>query len=98
MIYGSTSRSQNGWISAAGPLTNLALCIPFAAIALLFPPFGILGILGRMGLQINAMIATFNMLPVSILDGRKVLAWNPVVFAVLIVASLAILFGSLAYL
>ncbi|MDI6719141.1 MAG: peptidase M50 [Methanomicrobiales archaeon] len=98
MIYGSTSRPQNGWISAAGPLTNLALCIPFAAIAILSPPSGILWILGRVGLQVNAMIATFNMLPVSILDGRKVLAWNPLVFGILIAVSLAVLFGSLAYL
>ena len=37
------------------------------------------------------MIAAFNMLPVSVLDGRKVLAWNPVVFAILIVAA----FGTL---
>jgi Zn-dependent protease len=33
------------------------------------------------------MIAAFNMLPVSVLDGRKVLAWNPAVFAVLILAA-----------
>jgi Zn-dependent protease len=41
------------------------------------------------------MIATFNMLPISILDGRKVLAWNPAVFAVLMAASLGVLILSL---
>jgi Zn-dependent protease len=48
-------------------------------------------LIGMIGLQVNAMIAAFNMLPVSVLDGRKVLAWNPVVFAILIVAA----FGTL---
>jgi Zn-dependent protease len=41
------------------------------------------------------MIATFNMLPISVLDGRKILAWNPAVFAVLMVASAGALFWSL---
>jgi len=48
-------------------------------------------LIGMIGLQVNAMIAAFNMLPVSVLDGRKVLAWNPVVFVILIVAA----FGTL---
>jgi len=40
------------------------------------------------------MIAAFNMLPVSVLDGKKVLAWNPAVFAVLIVTAFGILLAS----
>ena len=40
------------------------------------------------------MIAAFNMLPVSVLDGRKVLAWNPVLFVILIVAAFGVLVGS----
>jgi Zn-dependent protease len=43
------------------------------------------------GFQVNAMIAAFNMLPVSVLDGKKVFAWNKVVFIVVIVAA----FGAL---
>jgi Zn-dependent protease len=90
------SREQNGKISAAGPVTNLLLCIPFAALFVYGGhSSGITGnlptLVGMMGLQINAMIAAFNMLPVSVLDGRKVLAWNPVVFAILIIASFGIL-------
>ena len=41
------------------------------------------------------MIAAFNMLPVSVLDGRKVLAWNVAVFAVLIVAAFALTYVAL---
>jgi Zn-dependent protease len=34
------------------------------------------------------------MLPISVLDGRKVLAWNPAVFVALIVAAFGILVAS----
>lgn len=89
---GGITREQNGKIAAAGPITNLLLCIPFAG--LLFFAGGssaLIAITGTMGLQVNAMIAAFNLLPVSILDGKKVLSWNAGVFAVLIVAAFGVL-------
>ena len=92
-IYGNATRAENGRISAAGPLTNLLLCIPFALLMLFGG--GLIGIVGLVGFRVNAMIATFNMLPISVLDGRKILAWNPAVFAVLMVASAGALFWSL---
>jgi Zn-dependent protease len=92
-VYGNATRAENGRISAAGPITNLVLCIPFAALMLFGG--GLLGVVGLVGLRINAMIAAFNMLPVSVLDGRKVLAWNPAVFAVLMAASAGLLVWSL---
>ncbi|MDV2480970.1 peptidase M50 [Methanoculleus sp. Wushi-C6] len=94
-VYGNATRRENGWISAAGPITNLVLCIPFAAL-LLFSGGGLIGLVALVGLRINAMIATFNMLPISVLDGRKVLDWNPAVFAVLIISSVGLLFWSLS--
>lgn len=102
VIYGSyISREQNGKISAAGPVVNLLLCIPFALIlfvsGMISMPFlsrNLLALVGMVGLQVNAMIAAFNMLPVSVLDGKKVLAWNPAVFAVLIIAAFGILIAS----
>lgn len=90
------TREQNGRISAAGPVTNLILCIPF--IGLIFLGGGTLGdmvsLIGLIGFKVNAMIAAFNMLPVSILDGKKVLAWNPLVFGALIVAAFVAVFAS----
>ena len=82
-----------------GPITNLILCIPFAGVLLyggLSSGSGsnLLFLVGIVGLQVNAMIAAFNMLPVSVLDGKKVLAWNPVVFITLIVAAFGILVAS----
>jgi Zn-dependent protease len=95
------SREQNGWISASGPIVNLLLCIPFAGL-LFYSGAGaaslsgsIITIIGLVGLQVNAMIAAFNMLPVSVLDGRKVADWNIAVFLVLIVTAFAVLYVSL---
>lgn len=90
------SREENGKISAAGPLVNLILCIPFAGL-LIYGGAGaglagnLFSTVGLIGLQVNAMIAAFNMLPVSVLDGKKVLAWNKGIFVVLILAA----FGAL---
>ncbi len=102
MIYGAgVTREQNGKISAAGPVTNLILCIPFAFILLISSVLdpaassqNLLALTGMVGIQVNAMIAAFNMLPVSVLDGKKVLAWNPAIFAVLIVAAFGILIAT----
>lgn len=102
IIYGAgVTREQNGKISAAGPAINLILCIPFALLLLVGGSLdpattsrSILLMAGMVGLQVNAMIAAFNMLPVSVLDGKKVLAWNPAIFAVLIIAAFGILLAS----
>ena len=105
IIYGSAiSKEQNGRISIVGPLTNLLLCIPFGALAALpqIAPaaafsFPLLTMIGTVGFQVNAMIAVFNMLPVSVLDGKKVLAWNPLIFFVTFVLSLVAVFIALGY-
>ena len=85
------SREQNGKISVAGPIVNLVLCIPFAALLIYGGTGNIVTMIGMIGFQVNAMIAAFNMLPVSVLDGKKVFAWNKAVFVVIILAA----FGAL---
>jgi Zn-dependent protease len=88
------SREQNGKISVAGPIVNLVLCIPFAALLIYGGTGSIVTMIGMIGFQVNAMIATFNMLPVSVLDGKKVFAWNKAVFAIMILAAFGALFAS----
>jgi Zn-dependent protease len=94
------SREQNGRISAAGPLVNLLLCIVFAALffiaggAVALKSGNLLAQIGFAGIQINAMIAAFNMLPISILDGKKVFSWNIPVFFILILAAFGTLVAS----
>jgi Zn-dependent protease len=110
VIYSNTpdgrglTREQNGRISAAGPVVNLLLCIVFAALffaaggAAAGYPENLLAAIGRAGIQINAMIAAFNMLPVSILDGRKVFSWNIPVFFLLVLAAFGTLVASFYFL
>jgi Zn-dependent protease len=90
------TRKENGIISASGPVVNLLLCIPFAALVLFGGPVlgGLVTYIGIFGIQINAMIAAFNMIPISVLDGRKVMAWNIPIFALLIIASFGTLVAS----
>ena len=93
------TKRENGIISASGPVVNLLLCIPFGVLVLLSASLTgfssiLLAQIGIFGIQINAMIAAFNMIPVSILDGRKVMAWNIPVFALLIIASFGTLVAS----
>ena len=93
------TREQNGKISAAGPVVNLLLCIPFAVLLVIAGGLtslngNILAQIGLAGIQINAMIAAFNMLPISILDGRKVFSWNIPIFFILILAAFGALVAS----
>jgi len=87
------TKEENGKISVAGPIVNLILGAAFVVILLAGAAFAFwpLVVLGTMGLSVNGMIAFFNLLPVSVLDGRKVIAWSPVVFAVLIVLALGMI-------
>ncbi|KAF5090915.1 hypothetical protein DSECCO2_14080 [anaerobic digester metagenome] len=99
MIYGnSISREENGKISLAGPVSNLILLIPFAVLIFVGQSAGsgILTIIGLVGVNVNAMIAAFNLLPIGPLDGAKILRWNPVVFAGVALIAFGILFGSLS--
>ncbi len=71
------TNKQYGKIAASGPVMNLFLAFAFMP---LLTDTGFLYEIGRLGVIINLLLAGFNMLPISVLDGRKVLAWNPIVY------------------
>ncbi|MEK6959414.1 MAG: site-2 protease family protein [archaeon] len=76
----NVSRKQNGIISIAGPLTNIALGFIFLGLLLFLGKEALLdnvlrGILVAVA-QVNFFFAFFNMLPILMLDGSKVLAWD----------------------
>jgi len=95
---GRITARENGLIALAGPVTNLLLAVvflvPFAA-ALSAGTGGFLWDVAYRGLQINLLLAGFNMLPFGPLDGRKIRAWSTLVWAVVAIPSLVLAVGAL---
>jgi Zn-dependent protease len=103
------TRREEGYVSLAGPLTNLVVFAVFFAVGLfavksisfahgLFSvnSSGFVNNLISITLLISLVLAFFNMLPIYPLDGSKVLRWNkPVYFATLAaISALLLLFFS----
>jgi len=90
------TKEENGRISLAGPLTNVAVALVFVPLFLFTG--GFLQTLGFFGVYINLFLALFNMIPVLPLDGAKVLSWSVVrwasLFVPLLVAFLVVFFSS----
>jgi Zn-dependent protease len=77
-IAGNVTREQNGRISLAGPLTNLAIALPCLGLGLLVP--GLVGDVLFIIATVNLFLAAFNLIPFPPLDGSKVIRWNPVLW------------------
>ncbi len=94
---------QNGRIAAAGPLMNVLLAVIFLFISMQrsfvegFGAYGELAIV--LGMRINLWLAGFNMLPFSVLDGKKVFTWSKPAFAgiFLLIISMWYIGGSLLF-
>lgn len=74
------SEEQNGKISLAGPLTNIALALIFLGLLSISSASSILYDICLVGFSINSFIALFNLIPFSVLDGAKILRWNPIIW------------------
>ncbi len=91
-IFGrNIDRKQNGLISLAGPATNTLTAIIFLAIAFVFGK-SIVGMIAAVAASINIWLAAFNLIPIFPLDGSKVFAWQPIVWAALFFPLVAIAF------
>lgn len=76
VVFGSrVTRENMGKIALAGPLANIFQILVFVFLSRFFPILWFAAVL-------NANFAVFNLIPVSVLDGRKVLMWNKKVFTV----------------
>lgn len=82
-IFGKkVSVKENGIISLAGPAMNVAVGIIAFLIAGAYSTSQIGNVAAVVG-SINFYLALFNLLPVFVLDGAKVFAWNKAVWAAL---------------
>jgi Zn-dependent protease len=95
---GRITAKQHGLIALAGPVTNLLLAVvflvPFAAVAVTGTE-GFLSNIAFRGLQINLLLAGFNMLPFGPLDGRTIREWSTPVWAGVAVPSIVLAAASL---
>lgn len=75
---------EEGWIAAAGPLTNIGLAaFFFAALMSGLLPSELLIRAAFYAMFINVSLAAFNMIPIDPFDGAKVLRANPLMWAVI---------------
>ncbi len=75
-----------GKISIAGPLTNISLALIFIALSPLLP-----GYLATFTIYFNALVAFFNLLPIGIFDGRKIIRWSLPAWAAAFATSIGLL-------
>ena len=74
------SRTRDAWVAAAGPLSNLLLCILFAALAVAaaFTPWGEVAHVLRVAAAVNGVLCLFNLLPIPMFDGWAIASlWIP---------------------
>ena len=77
---GTTNVDHNGKTNLAGPLTNFVIAAALAITSILMfiisVPLFPLGILLRYGIQLNAFLGLFNMIPIQPFDGATVRHWD----------------------
>jgi Zn-dependent protease len=86
MIGNIASWDHYGKVSIAGPATNIGLGMIFFMIALMTGN-SMLNDLALLGMNINASLALFNLIPLGIFDGAKIIKWNRLVWGITILAA-----------
>jgi len=88
-IFGEgLDRKTNAIVSIMGPVVNIAAALVFLAGLLVAQFENLVVSVGgfnflQAGVVINLWLGAFNMLPIFILDGQKVFAWDKKVWALI---------------
>ena len=94
MFRGEAKPFETGRIAAAGASANIAIAVvTYALYHFLFFNMGFWGTLIGFICLVNLLLATFNLLPLGPLDGKKVLLWNEIIWFVLFSVSVLFLSG-----
>jgi Zn-dependent protease len=88
VVYGPDDPQLMGRTAMWGPATNISMAAALMAASHAVPP---LGPYLSMAAYINSFIAFFNLIPLGILDGLKVLRWSKGIWAAAFAASVALL-------
>ncbi len=86
MIGGVMSPNDYGKISIAGCATNIGMGIIYFSIYLMSRS-SLINNLAYVGMYINASLALFNLIPLGIFDGAKVIRWNKYVWAAAVISA-----------
>jgi|TARA_B110000444_G_scaffold155848_1_gene145763 Zn-dependent protease len=100
MVAGNTTKSQWGKIALAGPLTNVGLWL--IGLLMVFMGFNQLneysGTIMYWWMWGNAGLATFNMLPIWQLDGKKIKIWSDIVYYFWLIVCISLIWFNLKFL
>jgi len=90
MIYGHLVTVEDiGKIALAGPLTNIVQTIIFTFLyRITNEPF--LAVLGFLLASLNADLSVFNLIPLSVIDGKKILNWSVAAWLLLFAPTLTL--------
>ena len=85
-IAGRVTKKQNGLISLAGPIVNLAIGGLFLAAWLAYP-YGTTGLILNLVAVMSLFLGGFNLIPIPPLDGYKIAIWSIPVYLVMVAAT-----------
>lgn len=96
MIMGRASSRESGIFSASGPLVNLILAFISLGLFLIFPDALFIAGLNifHLSVVVNAGLGLFNLIPVSILDGKKIYNWSKEIWASLLIGEIFVIYLS----